>query len=361
MKTRHIHIIVIGIIVYAVFIAKAGRPVVKESESEVPLARFTVELPELTVSSRHRPILHLTGYIREISTMSSSADTLLLYREKWVDFMIPTGKEKRYQGWLEPRLLKTKSYYRWTNAMGLDSVSDRANHHFSWSDWISLPGRVNFPSIIAGSKIGTDTIMGIYSPAEIWIKTKEKATVTVDVLADSNATFKRKWTPRLAGPYWRNLDFERMKLEFEYSDIDTFAVRPQNIDHLSCYVESMGRGHDMFRFHTIGDEVYVTTYFDLTITDREYLTVKDARRKETDLLAAMEDAMLIFQSEQMPRDSLIDELIARVESIDHDSRRLAMELDKRVGNMSMFEGKSYTTREKLRRGLKSALKSLGLK
>lgn len=333
----------------------------EEVNRDFPLARFSVELPELTVSTRHRPILHLTGYVREISTMSSSADTLMLYREKWVDFMIPTGKEKRYEGWLEPRLLKTKSYYKWTDSQGLDSVSDRANHHFSWSDWISLPGRVNFPAAISGSKTGTDTIMGKYSPAEIWRKGKEKATVSVDVLADNSATFKRKWTPRLAGPYWRNLDFERMRLEFEYSDIDTFAVRPQNIDYLSCYVESMGRGHDMFRFHTIGDEVYVTTYFDLTITDREYLTVRDARRKEHDLLSALEDAILIFQTEQMPRDSLISELIARVESIDHDSRRLAMELDKRVGNMRIFEGKSYTTKEKLRRGLKSALKSFGLK
>ncbi|MDE5870386.1 MAG: hypothetical protein K2H22_00350, partial [Muribaculaceae bacterium] len=96
------------------------------ADPNAPLEPIPYELPEVKVSTKHRPILHLTGYIRELSTMTSSADTLLLYREKWVDFMIPTGKEKRYKGWSDPRLLKTKSYYKWTDSSGLDSVSDRA-------------------------------------------------------------------------------------------------------------------------------------------------------------------------------------------------------------------------------------------
>ncbi len=119
--------------------------------------------------------------------------------------MIPTGKEKKYKGWLDARLLKTKSYYKWTDADGLDSVSDRANHHFSWSDWVSLPRRVNLPYIIGGNRLGSDTIMGKYSPTEIWSRDSAGINVTVNVLADST---RRKWTPRLAGPLWRDTEFE---------------------------------------------------------------------------------------------------------------------------------------------------------
>ncbi|MDE5812739.1 MAG: hypothetical protein K2H72_00495, partial [Muribaculaceae bacterium] len=225
-----------------VLLALAGAPsvVTMLAEPNAPLEPIPVELPEVKVSTKHRPILHLTGYIRELSTMSSSCDTLTLYREKWVDFMIPTGKEKRYQGWTDPRLLKTKSYYKWTDSSGLDSVSDRASHHFSWSDWVSLPRRANFPALLAGNRLGTDTVMGKYSPTEIWRKDSAGVNVTVNVLADST---RRKWTPRLAGPLWRDTEFERLVMDYRFSDTDTFAVKPQNLDRLSCRIESMGRGH----------------------------------------------------------------------------------------------------------------------
>lgn len=325
--------------------------------SPSPLEPIPVELPEVNVSTKHRPILHLTGYIREISTMSSSADTLMLYREKWVDFMIPTGKEKRFQGWTDPRLLKTKSYYKWTDAFGRDSVSDRVSHHFSWSDWVSLPRRVNFPSLIGGMRTGCDTVMGKYSPAEIWRKDSTGVNVTVNVLADST---KRKWTPRLAGPLWRDTEFQRLVMEYRFSDTDTFSVRPQNLDRMSCSIESMGRGHDMFRFSRWEDPcLYVSTYFDLTITDREYLTVKDAKRKEKDARLAIEDAMIIFESERVPRDSIITDLIARVNAIDHYSRRLGMDIDTRVGNGHMPLPPVYRNKDKVKRAIKSVLSGFG--
>ena len=39
---------------------------------------------------------------------------------------------------VNPRILTCKSYYRFTNRNGLDSVSSASHHHFSWSDWIGL-------------------------------------------------------------------------------------------------------------------------------------------------------------------------------------------------------------------------------
>lgn len=328
-----------------------------DADPNAPLEPIPYELPEVKVSTKHRPILHLTGYIREISTMSSSSDTLMLYREKWVDFMIPSAREKRYKGWTDPRLLRTKSYYKWTDANGRDSVSDRASHHFSWSDWVSLPKSMNLPAVIGGNRLGTDTVMGKYSPSEIWSRDSAGINVTVNVLADST---RRKWTPRLAGPLWRDTEFERLVMDYRFSDTDTFSVRPQNLDRLSCSIESMGRGHDMFMFKHYEDPIlYVSTYFDLTITDREYLTVKDARRKEKDQELAIQDAMLIFESERVPRDSVISDLIARVNAIDHDSRRLGMQLDSRVGNGHMPLPPVYKNKDKVKRAIKSVLSGFG--
>lgn len=352
MKSRGYHIAFM--VVAACVAISSATPTIVDT---APLEPIPYELPEVKVSTKYRPILHLTGYVRELSTMTSSSDTLMLYREKWVDFMIPTGKEKKYKGWTDARLLKTKSYYKWTDAYGLDSVSDRANHHFSWSDWVSLPRRVNLPYIIGGNRLGTDTIMGKYSPTEIWSRDSAGINVMVNVLADST---RRKWTPRLAGPLWRDTEFERLVMDYRFSDTDTFSVKPQNLDRLSCRIESMGRGHDMFRFKHYQDPIlYISTYFDLTITDREYLTVKDARRQEKDQTLAIQDAMLIFESERVPRDSVITDLIARVNAIDHTSRRLGMELDTRVGSGHMPLPPVYKTKDKIKRGIKSVLSGFG--
>lgn len=347
---------------YPIILRSLGYSDKKVSSTEdtvIEMMRMAYNLPEVKVDTRRRPILHLTGYLREISSMSSSFDTVMLYREKWVDFMIPADKEKHFKGWTEPRILKSKSYYKFTDVWGKDSVSDRINHHFSWSDWLSLPPRVNQPKTIVRNRQVSDTIMGLYSSAEVWKRDSTKIRVDVDVLAD---TLRGKWTPRLNSRLWRDLDFERLFLSFEYSDCDTFSVKPQNIDRMSCYIESMGRGHDMFRFNKLYDNIlYVTTYVDLVIADREYLTVKEAKRKEKDQLLALEEASLVFESEKMPRDSVINDLIARVNAIDHDQRRLGMEIDVRVGNGRLPIPPTYKKKEKFVRALKSVISGFSIK
>ena len=46
------------------------------------------ELDEVVVESSKRPILHILGYLREYSTLTSYSDSVLLFREKMVDFML---------------------------------------------------------------------------------------------------------------------------------------------------------------------------------------------------------------------------------------------------------------------------------
>lgn len=50
------------------------------------------------------------------------------------------------------------------------------------------------------------------------------------------------------------------------------------------------------------------------------MIVKDAIRKEKDQLLALEEASLALEYEKIPRNSVIDDLIARVNAIDHDQR-----------------------------------------
>ena len=109
---------------------------VKEACDTVFLEENPMDLQEVVVSGRQQKVLHILGYVREYSTLTTYSDTVFLFREKMVDFMLTPGKKIRFKGWSNPRVLKSKSYYRFTNAEGLDSVSSEGNYHFSWSDWI---------------------------------------------------------------------------------------------------------------------------------------------------------------------------------------------------------------------------------
>lgn len=71
----------------------------------------------------------MLAYVREYSTLSTYSDTVTLFREKMVDFMIVPDRKMKFRGWTSPRLLTSRSYYRFTDGEGLDSVSDRFNNH----------------------------------------------------------------------------------------------------------------------------------------------------------------------------------------------------------------------------------------
>ena len=56
------------------------------------------DLPEVVVESRQNKALHMLAYIREYSTLTTSSDTIFLFREKMADFMTGPGEKSRFRG-----------------------------------------------------------------------------------------------------------------------------------------------------------------------------------------------------------------------------------------------------------------------
>lgn len=98
----------------------------------------STELSEVIVESPGRKVLHILAYVREYFVLTTYTDTVFLFREKMADYMIPSDDKGSFLGWSNPRVLSLKSYYRFTNSDGLDSVSDHCSHHFSWADWVGI-------------------------------------------------------------------------------------------------------------------------------------------------------------------------------------------------------------------------------
>lgn len=275
------------------------------------------ELPEVLVLSKNHKVLHMLAYVREYSTLTTYTDTVFLFREKMVDYMLPAAGSK-FKGWTKPRVLTSKSYYQFKDSRGLDSVSDVSNHHFSWSDWIGIVSAVPIPERLRTVETGSDTVKGKYSLTEIWVKNKDSVKVSVNVMAD---TASRRWVRDLSVFFKKELDFESFGINFSYDNVLGDFVSPLDLTAYSFKIKSQGRGYDMFRFNRKTEPFFVSTCADVWILDREFITEKEARKWERQKFDS--DEIGIYESTDAPTLSNdILSLIDRVENIDKNEVKL---------------------------------------
>ena len=297
-----------------------------QDSDTVFLHEYAVDLPEVIVGSNKHKILHTLAYVREYSMLTTYTDTVFLFREKMVDYMLPMDKRLKFDGWLNPRILKSNSYYRFTDSTGLDSVSDQCNHHFSWADWVGIIPTAAIPETLVRNRIGVDTIRGKYSPTEIWLRNDDRLTLDVNVLAD---TTSRKWVPNLSLFFRDNLDFEQFRVKFNYGNVVADSIAPIDLTGYSFNIESNGRGRGMFRFSRNDEPFFVSTYAEVYVVDKEYITVKEAKKWEKGNLN-LDDICIIEPQEATELQPAIETLIDRVNNVDHNKIRLSMAPDKRL-------------------------------
>lgn len=278
-------------------------------------------LRELVVSGREKRYLHVLGYVREYSTLTTFTDTIFMFREKTVDFMLPPSPKSRLKGWQIPRVLASRSYYRFTDATGRDSVSDRCSHHFSWADRIGMARAADVPLSLRTAESGRYASNGKYSPAVTWEKNGDLMTLDIDVLADSMG---RQWVPGAEVFFHGNTDFERFRLNINYDGVVDRMVSPADMTGYSFYIESNGRGRGVYVFDRPDTRYSVSTYAEVYLTDKEYITGKEAKKWErsnnqTDFTEILE----AHDAPELAPD--IQRLIARVNSVDRDQIRVNLE------------------------------------
>ncbi|MCM1004841.1 MAG: hypothetical protein NC402_00930 [Prevotella sp.] len=294
-----------------------------------PVVRLTEtiqSLPEVTVNPGRQEVLHLTGYMREYSTLTSYTDTVTLFREKMVDFMIPTSRAKHYRGWLNPRILNVRSYYRFANPYGPDSVSNYFSRHFSWADWVGIADEIYVPKKLRTTEAQADTLPGRYGTASRWQRCGDDYSVYVDILADST---NRQWVPAIESYMHGQAEFDKFNVHYRFGDVQHGIIRGGDLQSMSFNIESTGRGRSIFQVFKKDEPYFVSTYAELYITDKEYLTVKQAREQEKNPPEAAE-VNILAPAAAPALQPQIQELIARVEAIDHIQRRINLQPDKRL-------------------------------
>ncbi len=293
------------------------------------------ELPEVSIERKNQKMLHILAYVREYSTLASYTDTVTMFREKMVDFMLPNDDKTSFKGWNSPRILNSKSYYQFTNANGLDSVSDRCNQHFTWSDWLGISPEISLPERLVAIDSGTDTVAGKYTPLEIWVKNRDKVTVDVNVIADTSST---KWVPTIASFFQKNnIDFDNFRLRLKYANVAGDKTGANDLTGYSFNVESRGRGHNMFMFNRHEEPFFVNTYTEVYIFDKEHITVKEAKKWEKRKFNPSE--IEISEPAEAPAlQPATLALIDRVNNINTDDVRLHLIPDQNLINRNARKG-----------------------
>lgn len=305
--------------------------ITSDMKGMVLLQEKFLELPEVVVNPKDRDVLHMMAYVREFSTLTTYTDTVFLFREKMVDFMLPTKKVKRFKGWTYPRVLASRSYYRFTNAEGMDSVSDCCSTHFSWSDWVELPRVVRLSERCRQPGMVVDTVRGRCAPSQIWLRNGEFVRLKVDALAD---TLNRKWVRKLADFHMGDggTDFYRVEVNYDFEEVSADSVTAEQLSGYAFNIESVGRGRGLSHLFKGNDKVYIETKAEVYIADRRYLSLKEARRldKQPPCIAASE----IVPPGQVPECGAdVAVLVARVDGIDRDKIRRDIVPDARLGGI----------------------------
>ncbi|MDE6397567.1 MAG: hypothetical protein K2K84_09875, partial [Muribaculaceae bacterium] len=223
-----------------------------------------------------------------------------------------------------PRVLSSRSYYRFTDINCLDSVSDRCSHHFSWADWVGIVPATDVPAGLRSVASGSHTDRGKYSPAVVWTKEDGQMTLDIDVLAD---TIGRRWVPNLGTFFRKNTDFERFRLNLNYDGVVDRLVSPVDMTGYSFYIESNGRGRGVYVFDRLNVPYSVSTYAEVYLTDKEYITSSEAKKWEKNRDKA--DIATIYEAPDAPElDPDILSLIARVNAVDRNEIRSNLEPNK---------------------------------
>lgn len=260
----------------------------------------TVSLPEVVVRPKKYSMIHLVCYVREYSSISSDYDTIQLFREKTVDFMVPAHGGKK-GGWLRPRVLASRSAYRFANYEGLDSVSDRFNGHFSRSDLISLFRSVDFDSILTNNKM-----------------------FQVDLLDNSSAGIWMPSTRQLLESPSEN--FTRFEAVYYLSDLSGKRITPDNLDRFDVDVRSGSGFRSYNKALRTKDPIYMDTHAEFYVIAKEYLNGSEAKRAANNQPSS--DEVDILPPDGIPPlPPLYADISHRASLIDHDKIRLEAETD----------------------------------
>lgn len=294
------------------YMGYASLQVPKPVEYDVMMIQQNYELPEIVIIPGERPLLYLMGYMREVTSILSTSDSVTVFKESIVDFLVPVDKSK-VKGWNKARELASKTYVRMSNSSGLDSVSN--NHEYEYmllgNSHSLIPSSSKVPNKIRNTDVACDTIMGKYYPKIIWWKNGDETRWYGDALANEKNHVTSPWALKLLG---LTTDFSEISINYVFNTPDGDFINPTDLKQVSMTIDMLAKGKLFKKTFDSSSPLNVRTYVELYLTDREFLSDEDGKRlkKEVPLI---EPAYILAPANANPLHPAIQRTVERVNSL----------------------------------------------
>lgn len=290
----------------------ASLQILKPAEDDVKMILQEYELPELVISPGARPLLHLTGYMRELTSVLSSSDSVTIFKESVVDFLVLVEKTK-VKGWNKARELASKTYVRMSNSSGLDSVSNSHEYEFMlWGNRKSLiPSAAKIPDNIKGTEVTCDTVMGKYYPKIIWLKNGDVTRWYGDALANEKNHVTSPWALKLFG---LTTDVTEISENFVFETPDGDFIGPSDLRQVSITIDMLAKGKLFKKTLDSSSPVNVRTYMELYLTDREFLSEEEGKSLKKEI-PTIESSDILAPTNANPLHPAIMRTVERVNSL----------------------------------------------
>lgn len=294
------------------YMGYASLQILKPAEDDVKMILQEYELPELVISPGARPLLHLTGYMREVTSVLSSSDSVTIFKESVVDFLVPVEKTK-VKGWNKARELASKTYVRMSNSSGLDSVSTSHEYEFMlWGNRKSLiPSAAKIPDKIKGTEVTCDTVMGKYYPKIIWLKNGDVTRWYGDALANEKNHVTSPWALKLFG---LTTDVTEISENFVFETPDGDFIGPSDLRQVSITIDMLAKGKLFKKTLDSSSPVNVRTYMELYLTDREFLSEEEGKSLKKEI-PTIESSDILAPTNANPLHPAIMRTVERVNSL----------------------------------------------
>lgn len=294
------------------YMGYASLQLLKPAEDDVKLIQQEYELPEIVVIPGSSPLLRLTGYMREITSVLSSSDSVTIFKESVVDFLVPMEKTK-VKGWKKARELASQTYVRMSNSEGLDSVS--TNHEYEFMLWGNrkglIPSAAKIPDKIKGTDVACDTVMGKYYPKIIWLKNGDVTRWYGDALANEKNHVTTPWALKLFG---LTTDVTEISENYVFDTPDDDFIRPTDLRQVSVTIDMLAKGKLFKKTFDSSSPVNVRTYMELYLTDREFLSEEEGKSLKKDI-PTMESSDILAPTNANPLHPAIIRTVERINSL----------------------------------------------
>lgn len=245
---------------------------INEANDSVFLETMRLPLREIVITPGDRPVTRFLGYGREYMCYATPTDTMQAFTECILEIFIGDKKLKGFKksDSNKPRIRGAKTYKRFTDNKGKDSISTKNNGMLT-DKWFTIKKQISESEALrSGSR--QDVVQGKFGPKTVMIRTDEFFKINEDNLADYKG---HRWSPPILKVLGMTTEFSEMKDAYAFSVNETGTYTLEDLIYKTSSLRMFCTGKLVKFAYGSKDPVEMYMYLELYPLEITHHTVED--------------------------------------------------------------------------------------